>query len=168
MRAICLLPIVLLGLAGAASAENKFFLRKDPMTDAVGGLAALNADGAIQVAIGCDPSPGGEMMIGFISSQPMADAQRPVKIRIDGGTPFEMPASYSGNGMLIESGAKPNSPGGKLISRLLMARHIVIQIFDSGNVPTTDEFDLGDAADKINQVFATCGDTAWAAKANRN
>ncbi len=165
MRALCLLPIVLLGVAGAASAENKFFPMKDPMTDAAGGIAALNADGDLQVGIVCDARTGGQMSVGLVSRQPVIDAQRPVKIRIDGGTPFEMPANYSGHGILIENGAKPDSPGGKLISRLLTAKHIVLQILDSGDVPITDEFDLGDAADKINQVFAACPDTAWSLKA---
>ncbi len=175
MRALCLLPIVLLGLAGTASAENKFFPKKDPMTDAVGGNAILNMSGTVLPAVTCAPAPATEhhLNVAFFSKQDLGylgEQAGTVKVRIDGGAPFDLTGTYTPQGILVEAGAKPGSPGGQLLDKFRTAKHMVVQLAASDGSAVTDDFDLGnDAASTIDQAVTVCHDPAWAkaAKSSR-
>ncbi len=165
MRAICLLPVVLLGLAGAASAENKFAPNKDPMTDAVGGDAILNTQGTIMTAVSCEPAPNKHLTVYFVSKEDLGyqfEQNGTIKVRIDSGTPFNLTGIYQDGAFRVEANVKPDSPGGHFIERTRTAKHMVVQVTEIGGGTVTDEFDLGDdAASTIDQAVAVCDDPDW-------
>ncbi len=169
MRALCLLPVALLGLAGAASAENKFAPNNDPMTDAVGGDAILNTDGTIMTGVSCVPDAKSHVDVQFASRESLGytfNQAGSAKVRIDGGAPFVLVGGYGGNGFMIETHAKPNSPGGHFIEQIRIAKHVVVQLTKIDGETLTDEFDLGDAREKIDQAVALCHDPQWAKAIN--
>jgi hypothetical protein len=144
-------------------AANSFKEVTDPMSDAKRGIAAINSGGKITPVVKCDNNGMGSMYISFIASEYLGAVKyktRNIKVRFDSSEPYEVSAYHDGSTASVFD-LKPGAASGKLLTDMMTAKRMVVQLTTYDYDAVTDVFELDNAGEVIKKAILTCGDATW-------